>query len=510
MSDLLEARAAEPARSAVRASGYAAALGLTAAATWIAVLTDLGVHIPNLSLIFMLPVVVAAVGFGRGPALASAVAGAVCFNFFLIEPRFTFRVADPSNVWALGLLLLVAVIVSALAARARRQALEALEHAHQARALQGLAQALAAATDRRTIMDATAQTLNAVFGSPAVVILVGDEDRVVSSAPPSAQLSHADQDAAALALASRQPTRGDAYPVEAARFDFWPVVTRSRIQAVIGVGLAQLPNRPAAPETLVQAVAGYLSVSLDREVYAREAVEARLETESERVKADVLAAVSHDLRTPLSTILVTLQSLQRFGDAHDADTRRELLRLAELETSRLAALVNGLLDMGRLEVGALAVRPEPVAPAALAASALRRVEGALADRTVINETPQDLPAVLVDPALAETALANVLENAGKYGGAGSTVTIRGAVEGTAALIEVLDEGPGFPEGVEAMFGKFSRGVQGDGRPPGVGLGLAIARGFLRAQGADVDARNRSDRSGASVRLFLPLAPWPPE
>jgi two-component system sensor histidine kinase KdpD len=487
-----------------RLIGYGSALLMVAATTWAAVLVDLIVDIPNLSLVFVLPVVVAAVSFGWGPALTAAVVSVIGYNFFLIEPRFTLRVADPANVWALGLLLLVAAIVSTLAAQSRRRALQALRHVEQAQTLQGLARALTAAADRDAITEAAAQALNLLFGAPAAVVLPDrpGPDRVTIW--PQARLGEADRDAAHLAIASRRPVRAEAYPSETSRFDMWPVVSPSGRQAALGLALHDLGERPAAPERLVEIVGGLLAVSLDREAFARQALEARLEVESERVKADLLAAVSHDLRTPLSTILVTLQSLQRFGDSHDAQTRRELLATAEAETGRLSRLVGNLLDMSRIEAGAIAVQPEPTSVEALIMAAIERARPALGDRRVRVEGEARLPLRL-DPSLTGTALVNVLENAGKYSAPMAAVTLRVAQDAGKAMIDVLDEGTGFPEPIEGLFAKFTRGVEGDGRPPGTGLGLAIARAFLRAQGGEIEAANRIDRTGGRVRITLPLA-----
>jgi two-component system sensor histidine kinase KdpD len=256
---------------------------------------------------------------------------------------------------------------------------------------------------------------------------------------------------------------------------------------------------------MVEIVGGYLAVALDREAYAAQVLESRVEVASERLKADLLAAVSHDLKTPLSTVLFTLQSLKKFDAKHDAATRAELLTLAETETARLSTMVGNLLDMNRLDAGAVVVRTAAVEPAELAAEALRSAAVALAGRQVHNEVRADGAALQVDASLFETALANVLENAGKYAPPGSAIWIRSGEAAGAGWIEVQDEGPGFPQPIEPMFEKFSRGVSGDGRPPGTGLGLSIARGFLEAQGGRVEAENLADGKGARVRLSAPLA-----
>jgi two-component system sensor histidine kinase KdpD len=500
-SPLEQPRPARPARVV----GYAGAFALVAGATLAALLVERAVPAPNLSLIFVVPVVIAAASFGWGPALAAALVGVIAYNFFLIEPRQTLRVADPANLWALGLLLLIAAVVSAVAAQSRARAVKAWEAAEQAQALQALARALVGATDRSSIATVCAEALARLFRAPAAIYVERGEELERAAAARGTPTT-ADDEAARWALASRLPTRGGAYPIDDADFDFWPILSHQRRRAVVGVSFAgRDEGRPEAPDRLVEIVGGYLAVALDREAYAADALEIRLEIERERLKTDLLAAVSHDLKTPLATILLTLQSLARFGDAHDAATRAELLRLAEAETARLSAMVANLLDVNRLEAGALAVRPEPASPGELIAQAARRAAPALIGRKVELHAPPAAVPLLVDPALFESALANVLENAGRYAAANTTVQVLSGDDGAQGWIEVVDEGPGFPADIEPLFGKFTRGVEGDGRAPGTGLGLAIARGFMEAQGGRVEAQNRADGKGARVRLWVPLA-----
>ncbi len=492
-------------------AAYALSFLMVGAATFAAVLFDQVQAPPNLSLVFVLPVVISAVAFGWGPSLAAAVLGALAYDFFLIAPLYTLRIADPANIWALFLLLITAAIVSTVAAQSRRRAMEAWNAADQATALQALARSLVAANGGSGAAQASAEALARLFQAPAVVFLQGEAELAVTGQAGGGELSAADREAAGWALAARMPTRGGAYPVEAAAYDFWPVVTPQRQQAVIGVSISLgEAGRPNNPERLVEIVSGYLAVALDREAYAAQVLESRVEVASERLKADLLAAVSHDLKTPLSTVLFALQSLQKFAKTHDAKTRAELLTLAETETARLSAMVGNLLDMNRLDAGAVVVKTAPVEPAELAAEALRSAAVALAGRKVLNEVSAKAAPLEVDASLFETALANVLENAAKYAPAGAPIRLRSGETAGSGWIEVEDEGPGFPGAIEPMFEKFSRGVAGDGRPPGTGLGLSIARGFLEAQGGRVDAENLKGGKGARVRLSAPLAKAMPQ
>ena len=484
---------------------YGLTIGLVGAATLGAVLFDRLTQAPNLSLVFVLPVVIAAVALGWGPSVVAAVGGALAYNFFLIAPRYTLRVNSAENVWALVLLLITAALVSAVAGQSRRRADAAWQAADHALALQALAKSLMAAGSRADIAEAASGALARIFAAPAAVLLEAGDDLTVAATAAGADLSAADHEAARWALASRLPSRGREYPVEQAGFDFWPIITSRRQGAVIGVRLEVAPDgRPRGAERLIDIVRGYLAVALDREFLADQALTTRVEIESQRLKGDLLAAVSHDLKTPLSTILFTLQSLQKFSDQYDGKARSELLAVAEKETARLSGLVANLLEMGRLDAGAVVVRPQALAVSELVGAALERATSALANHRVIFD--KGAPVMLsADPQLTEIALANILENAAKYAAGGSRIRVSAGTDQEVGWIEVEDEGPGFPEPIEPLFEKFVRGVRGDGRAPGTGLGLAIARGFAEVQGGGVNACNRTDRSGARVRMTLPLA-----
>lgn len=226
---------------------------------------------------------------------------------------------------------------------------------------------------------------------------------------------------------------------------------------------------------------------------ARVADAAQLEAARERFKAELLAGVSHDLRTPLATIVFTLQSLQKFAADHAAEARAELLDLAESEARRLSELVETLLSASRMEAGRTPVQLEPASVSEIVAAAIADVGGEAA----VN-VADDLPLVSADPALATRALANVLSNAGKYAG-GAPVSVSARLDNHNVLVEVADRGPGLGENPERLFAKFVRGVDADGRAPGLGLGLALARTFMESQGGALMAANR-DGGGAVFTL----------
>ncbi len=258
---------ADPLLSSARSTspaivGYLAALAMTAVATALAVSVDLGVAIPNLSLIFVVPVVIAGVVFGLGPSLCAAVLGALAYNFFLTEPRYSLAVDDPANIWAITLLFIVGLIVSGVAYTSGRRAIDAALLRRQSIVLQGYSRDVAAADSTEAIVSLTSEALAKLFQVPVVVMLVA-EGRVVSvkKAASGADPQEAEFETALSSLASDSVVRAGVYPAVNSRFDFWPVaITES--QGVV-IGLAFDPDeRPAMPGTLVDIVRSLMALAL--------------------------------------------------------------------------------------------------------------------------------------------------------------------------------------------------------------------------------------------------------
>lgn len=241
---------------------YAASLLFVAIATVLAFVVDHLIAAPNLTLIFVLPVVIAATVFGWGPSLAAAVTGVLAFDFFFTEPYYSFRISSPSDLWAAALLLVTAAIVSTVAAEARRRAVESRQAADQAQALQALAHVVIEGRTPGDIIDAAAAALTAIFHAPAVIFMERDGAfRPVGSAG-RAKLTKAEEDAARGALETGVPARAETYPYAESEFDFWPVAPRTGANIVLGVNFKRSGrDRPTAPERFVEVIGAYLAVA---------------------------------------------------------------------------------------------------------------------------------------------------------------------------------------------------------------------------------------------------------
>ena len=243
---------------------YLASFAMTAVATAVAVGVDSKLTIPNLSLVFVVPVIIAGVSLGLGPSLCSAILGALAFNFFLTEPRYTLAVDDPANVWAIGLLFVVGLIVSGVAFTSHRRATEAALLRRQATVLQGYSRDLVAADNTKAIVSITSQALAALFQVPVVVMLVTEGTVVSLERVGDVEPQKAELEAARSSLATGTVVRGGIYPDLASRFDFWPVKTAEGQNAVIGLAFDP-DERPSAPDALVDIVGSVLALVLDRQ-----------------------------------------------------------------------------------------------------------------------------------------------------------------------------------------------------------------------------------------------------
>ena len=261
-SDIIETADADPLASEwVR---YLASVAMTALATVVAVGVDSKVNIPNLSLVFVIPVIVAGVSLGLGPSLCAAILGALAFNFFLTEPRYSLAIDDPSNIWAMALLFVVGLIVSGVAFTSHRRASEASLLRRQATVLQNYSGEVVASRNVDAIASITSRALAALFRVPAVVMLVVDGKVVLVKRTGETEPDEAELEAARSSLTTGTVQRSGVYPYPASRFDFWPVQTAVGQNAVIGLAFDP-DERPAAPDAQVGIVASILALLLDRQ-----------------------------------------------------------------------------------------------------------------------------------------------------------------------------------------------------------------------------------------------------
>jgi two-component system sensor histidine kinase KdpD len=465
-------------------------------------------------LTFLMAVLGVAYRFSLGPSLLAALASMLAYNFFFLPPIYTFTIADPTNIAALFFFLFTALTVSNLTARVRGQAQTARSRAATTNALYAFSKNLASIATLDDLLWAAAAQIASALKADAVILLPGKTGalEVMAAFPPVDDIDDSDRGAAQWSLDSGRAAGRGADTLPGARRLFLPLRTSRGVIGVVGLGRGQRPDIILTPDErrLLDALMDQAAVAIERVRFGAEMDAARVAAEAERLRSAVLTSLSHDLRTPLTSILGAANSLREYGELFDAKSRAELVRTIEDEAGRMSRFVANLLDMTRLEFGAIDVKREPADIAEIIGSALARMKMLLSGFHVAFDIEKDLPLVDLDVLLMEQVMINLLDNAGKYASPGSTITIRAAREGPRIRIQVIDEGPGIPEDrLTRIFEKFHRVRNGDHQRAGTGLGLAIARGFVEAIGGQIRAANRPDRHGAIFTVELPVSEGAP-
>lgn len=468
---------------------------------------DQVLDVRNLALVFLTAVLTSAVTAGLGPALYACVVSALAFNFFFLEPRYTLTIRDPESVLALLFFLVVAVTASNLTARVQRQAAAARQRARTTEDLYLFAKKLASTGSIDDVLWATAFQIASML-KVRVVILLPDGDTIAVKAgyPPDDTLVDADIAAARWAWEHDRPAGRGADTLPGAKRLYLPLRTGRAAIGVIGLDNdKQGPLLTPEQQRLFDALADQAALAIERVQLVADVDRAKLAAEADRLRSALLTSISHDLKTPLAAIMGAAGTLRDYSASMPEEDRMDLLATVLDESERLNRFISNLLDMTKIESGATAPNASFHYVGDIVGSALRRAGKILArHKTAIDISPA-LPMLKLDPVLFEQVLFNLFDNAAKYSRPGSTVMIRGWVDGSAIALQVMDEGPGIPSGdLERIFDSFYRVRKGDHVRAGTGLGLSICRGFVEAMGGTIAATNRIDRSGAIFTIMMPV------
>jgi two-component system sensor histidine kinase KdpD len=486
-----------------------AALPVTTAVAWL--LRPIA-GLENVDLVFLTAIIAVAVRYGLRPSLFASVASVLSYNFFFIPPLYTFAVAEPTNVAALFFFLLVAVITSHLAARARAEANAARERALRTEALHRYGRRVADIGSADELATVAAEQIALLLDLDVVLVLPDEEQRLRSRAgsPAAMPIPPLDLEAVALAWPEKEENRQDV--LRLAERLFVPLRAGQRLAGALAVSTRQhrspaprqAPHLSTEDERFLGALADQTAVAFERLRLARERDEARLAMETERLRSALLDSLSHDLKTPLASIIGAVTALRTYAHLYDDEARDVLAGTIQDEAERLARFVGNLLDMARIQSGAIVLDRQPVDLMDVVGTALQRMAGVLSDHRVTVVIAPDFPMLSVDATLLEQVLVNLLDNAAKFAPAGSNVTIDGRRDAEGLLLRVIDEGPGLPEAeMERIFEKFYQAPNGDRRRVGAGLGLAICNSFVEALGGTIAAANRPDRAGSVFTITLP-------
>jgi two-component system sensor histidine kinase KdpD len=463
--------------------------------------------IENVDLVFLTAVVSVAVRFGLWPSLLASVAASLCYNFFFLPPVYTFTITDPTNVAAFFFFMLIALLVSNVAARVRTQAVTAISRVRTTESLYAFSRKLAGTATLDDVLWATAYQTALMLKVRVVLLLPEDGVLTVKAGyPPEDQLDKADLAAANWAWGNDRPAGRGSDTLPGAKRLFLPMRTGRGAIGVIGIDDDRTgPLLTPDQRRLLDALVDQGALAIERVLLVEDMDRVKRTVESDRLRGALLTSISHDLKTPLASVLGAASTMRDLGSGLTDAQKRDLLATVIDESERLNRFIANLLDMTKLESGAIVPNAARHDVSEIVGSALRRAGKILVHHKVSLELAADLPMLELDAVLFEQVLFNLLDNAAKYAPADTTISIKGTRDQGKVSLQVMDEGNGIPPAeLESVFDKFYRAQKGDHVRPGTGLGLAISRGFVEAMHGTISAANRVDRSGAVLTIRLPV------
>ena len=479
---------------------YAWATAAVVAVTLLAFPLHSVFDLANIVMLFLLATVLVAVKLGRGPAALAAVLNVAAFDFFFVVPRFSFAVSDVQYLFMFAVMLAVGLITGQLTAGLRFQARISSSRERRAQSLFELTRDLSAALVTEQVIELGQAALQRDFGGLSVVLAMDEKDRLSLSTQTPADF---DASVADWAFRNGQPAGLNTSTLSAQPWHYLPLKATMRVRGVLAIKPAQ-PRWLLIPEQVQQldTLSRQIAIALERVHYVEIAQQALVQMESERLKSTLLAAISHDVRTPLTALIGLAESLQRASPPLPL-AQADIASAMTAQARELSALVTNLLDMARLQNGSVNLRKDWQSPQEVIGGSIRAAQHALKGLTVQTEVPADLPLVEFDATLMERVLVNLLENAAKYGAA--PILVSASVTVDKLVFSVRDHGPGLPPTLKGregeLFDKFTRG-EVESATPGVGLGLAICKAVVDAHRGQISAANAAG-GGAEFKVILP-------
>jgi two-component system sensor histidine kinase KdpD len=485
--------------------GHLGAALLVALAGLVAGLMDHFASGADLAMIFMLCVLASGLAFGLWPALMAASLAALVYNFFFLTPKLSLRIGHPADVLTFAVFFAAALTTGWLTGRIRDQARRSSARASVISSLLVSSRRLSGSATKAETASALAEQISAAAAGKAVVLLPqGEEIVAVAGSPTLEILGAADMAAARWAWEKGEPAGHGTGTLPQTGWTFWPLQGVRARAGVAGVEADALRSG-SDEEKLVMALLDQGAVALERADLALAAVETETLRRSDRFRSALLNSISHDLRTPLATVLGSTTTMIEYGKNMPAATRADLLESVREEAERLNRYVGNLLDMTRLEGGGLNLRDDWVDVRDVLGAAAERVSRRLGKRHIDRDFPADLPVIRLDPNLLEQAVVNILENAIAYSPDDTAIELAAYEDRNNVVISIEDEGKGIPTAeLERVFEKFRRMEEPTDRTKGAGLGLSISKGFIEAMNGRIAAASpiHGDR-GTRVLISLP-------
>jgi two-component system, OmpR family, sensor histidine kinase KdpD len=483
---------------------YALSILLVAVVTLLSFPISGRLNSTNLVMPYLAVVVISALYLGRGPSLVASILGVLAFDFFLVEPRFTFAVTDTQYVITFLGLFVVSVAISNLAGRVREQVEAIRAQEQQSSTLYALSRELTVSADLDTVLAKVIEQIGQTFSRQVVILLPqGENGLVVRAATPGFILGEDEQAVANWAYEKNHVAGRGTDTLPAAKIRYQPLNVAKRVVGVLGVKPEDVNYLSLAQRQLLDAYASLAALAIERAQLAEQARQAEIASAKEKLQTALLNSISHDLRTPLVSITGALTSLDDQAESLNDEYRHSLVSTAREEAERLNRLVGNLLSMTRIESGAIKLRLEPGDIQDVIGTALEQLGTRVAERHIEINIPENFPLVPMDFTLIVQVVVNLLENAVKYSSKDSLIQVSASLVADKVRIDVADRGVGIPpEDLTRIFDKFYR-VQRPESISGTGLGLSISKGIVEAHHGNIHARVRAG-GGTVVSVELPL------
>ncbi len=463
--------------------------------------------LPNLSMIFLVAVLLPAVTFGIWPAIYASVLSFLAYNFFFIEPLYKFTIAEPYELLALIIFLAVAIITSTLAGRVKTQVRNAADRIRATRRLYEFTRRLSGLAGVEDIAERAVSEIHGSLRKPAIILLGKDNElTLVAAWPPEDSLDTASLSAARWAYEHNEPAGRNTSTLPLVPWFFIPMRASQRQLGVVGVSMANQRSMDSETRALLDTLAEQAAAGVERAMLSIDMVSAQSAIETERVRNTLLASISHDFRTPLASILGSATSLLEYGDKFDPAARTELLGDIKYEVEHLDGMVRDLLAMTRIDAGALELRKDWLDLREIVDRVVNAARRHGAQQRFHVDLPSDLPLLNADALLVEQAFGNVVRNAVEHTPLQTSIFIRANLSPSTVCIVFEDDGPGIsPEILPRIFDKFvsvrQQSEVSSSKGEGTGLGLAIAKGIMKAHGGDALAQSPANANhGTRIEL----------
>jgi two-component system sensor histidine kinase KdpD len=485
--------------------GYLIGLGLVAVATLIGWMVHTFFAPANIIMIYPLCVTVSAILGGLGPSIfvsiLVSIISVLAFDFFFVTPFYTFAVDDTQYLFTFVALLVVGITISYLTSRIRQHTQAAKQRERETAALYALGRDLAISGDLESYIEAIVNRIKEALGYDVTIFLENTEKREKLRAytgRKEACVNESELVTATRAFKHRQKVLSND------NVRYLPLLTA---RGIIGVMALKAPDNgrilTAEQERLLGAYTDLIAVAIEGIRLSEELHNAQVLKATEKLQSALLNAISHDLRTPLVSVIGTLSSLQEEGMALDENAKKNLVQVALEEADRLNHLITNLLDESRIEAGAITLSRRPSEVQDLVGAALEQLGSRAGGRPINIDIPEDTPFISVDFGLIVQTLANILDNAMKYSPANSPIEIKARQLSQEVQIEITDYGVGIPEeDLVNIFDKFYR-IKRPDNVAGTGLGLSISKGIVEAHGGHIVAEKGTD-GGTMVKVRLPI------